>query len=342
MDNYYAFRCNDKNILMRSSSGGAFYCMAKAVIDKCGSVYGVVIANDGKIEYSRAININEVFPMMGSKYAASSMSDDVWNLLIDDIRNDKQVLFTGTPCMIKGVRSFLNIKGIDTSNVLFCDFYRCHGGFSPALWEKECEIISGKGNIESVRFRDKTRSWRCFDFSYISANGEKKHKDFNLSPSGVFLGLSEARRRCCEKCVYVSGANRASDLSMGDFWNSAYLPKKWNDDRGVSLVVDHSEHGNMIHLDMQHYGCVEKVPIDIEDSGTCVSTSSAHDDMETKRKQFWNLFHAKGYNAIISNYCKDGFGDWIKFCVIRKLLVKTRVISLNDKYNNRKRLQKNG
>lgn len=342
MDNYYAFRCNDDKTLMNSSSGGAFYCLAQTTIDNNGIVYGVVIADDGRIEYSRATLIEEVVPMMGSKYAAASMSDEIWDALLQDISESKTILFTGTPCMINGVRRYLKLKYPLYNKICYCDFYRCHGGFSPRLWKEECNGIAKSGNVKSIRFRDKAKSWRCYDFSYLSCNGKVNRKDANLSCAGTFLGLDEARRRCCENCIYIHKKNRVSDISIGDFWNSAYLPGKWNDDRGASIIVTHSDTGNLVKDKIQCYGNLVSVSNEIEDDeGELIHNQSYLDEKERNRADFWNLFHNYGYDAVVEKYCPRGFVQWFKFCVVRKLLVKTNIIHIKDKINNIRRLQKN-
>ena len=344
MDNYYAFRCIDDNTLMNSSSGGAFYCLAQATIDNNGIIYGVIIADDGEIQYSRAESINDIIPMMGSKYAAASMSDEIWNALIKDVSESKTILFTGTPCMVNGVRQYLNLKCPANSKILYCDFYRCHGGFSPLLWKEECNRIAKNGNVRSIKFRDKSKSWRCYDFSYISNICSKNRTDFNLSCAGTFLGLDEARRRCCENCTYVLKMNRVADISIGDFWNSSYLPGKWNDDKGASIIVTHSDAGNTVIDKIRCYEYVVKVSNEIEDEDEAVAISNwnSFDEKEKKRIEFWNIFYDDGYDEVVDRYCPHGFIQWFKFCIVRKLLVKTRIICIKDKLKNRRRLQRNG
>ena len=342
MDNYYAFRCSDDNTLMNSSSGGAFYCLAQATIDNNGIVYGVIIADDGAIQYSRAESIEGVIPMMGSKYAASSMSDEIWDALMKDVSESKTILFIGTPCMVNGVRRYLNLRYPEYGKIMYCDFYRCHGGFSPLLWKEECNRIAKNGNVRSVKFRDKSKSWRCFDFSYIYNDCSKNMTDFNLSCAGTFLGLDEARRRCCENCTYVLKKNRMSDISIGDFWNSSYLPGRWNDDKGASIIVTHSDAGNTALDKIKCCGDIVKVSNEIEDEDAVISNRKFFDEKEKKRLEFWNLFYDEGYDAVVDRYCPHGFIQWFKFCVVRKLLVKTRIICIKDKINNRRRLQKNG
>lgn len=92
------------------------------------------------------------------------------------LKQNKEVLFTGTPCQIAGLRRFL---GKDYENLLTVDF-ACHGVPSPGVWqrylgelgiklfankvsvEKGMKSISPfKGKISNIEFRNKTlNGWK--------------------------------------------------------------------------------------------------------------------------------------------------------------------------------------
>ena len=133
-----------------------------------------------------------------------------------------------------------------------------------------------------------------------------------------------------------------SDISIGDFWNSFYLPGKWNDDKGASIIVTHSDAGNTALDKIRYCGDIVKVSNEIEDEDAVISNRKSSDEKEKKRLEFWDMFHNDGYDEVVDRYCPHGFIQWFKFCVVRKLLVKTRIICIKDKINNRRRLQKNG
>ena len=117
----YAIKAKDESILVNSSSGGFFTVLAsKFLNDKDSVVYGATIKNN----VTKHIRVDKVFELKkirGSKYTQSSLLE-ILPLLLDDIKNKKRILFSGTPCQIAGIRKLTkNYKEIYFASVF------CHG-----------------------------------------------------------------------------------------------------------------------------------------------------------------------------------------------------------------------
>lgn len=117
---------------MNSSSGGVFLPLAKEVINQGGVVFGAVYDESWEVHHVYAEKIEDVYPMMGSKYLQSKIENsfkDAEHFL----KQGREVLFVGSPCQIAGLRTYLRNK--EYPNLLAVDFL-CHGVPSPGVWRR--------------------------------------------------------------------------------------------------------------------------------------------------------------------------------------------------------------
>ena len=113
----------DNNILLNSSSGGLFTALAETVLAENGCVFGAAFADDYQTVCHVMVENREKLSMLrGSKYIQSEMGN-CYIAVKEQVKNDRKVLFTGTPCQIDGLRRFL---GTDSDKVFFVDVI-CHG-----------------------------------------------------------------------------------------------------------------------------------------------------------------------------------------------------------------------
>ena len=154
--------CSAKDDFIRtnSSSGGIFSLIANIILGEGGIVYGTAMSRDcKKAEITRIDNVSDLNILRGSKYLQAKVGN-IYNDVKYDLEKGMNVLFTGTPCQINGLKLFLN-KHYDN---LFCMDVICHGVPSPKLWEAHIGYIekSQKCMVRSVNFRCKDVNWRNF------------------------------------------------------------------------------------------------------------------------------------------------------------------------------------
>ena len=234
---FYGCKNSDDSVRLASSSGGFFYELAKNVIDKGGIVFGARFSEDfKKVYHIGAITMDEVRPMMVSKYVQSEIGHSFVEVK-DYLQKGKTVLFTGTPCQIAGLRSFL---GEDYDKLILAEIV-CHGVPSPKVWDIYLSSLENEygGKAVYVTFRDKSRSWRQSDFKVEFDNGQlfiQPNKDNPYMKS--FLRNLNLRESCtnCKFKRFTSGA----DITMGDFWGSTELGESYSDDFGTSVVALHT------------------------------------------------------------------------------------------------------
>lgn len=325
LEKIYAARCSDKKILFESSSGGVFSILAQNTLRLNGVVYGTIFSKDyRKVMYARAVNLEDIEPMRGSKYVESLITQEIIKQLMEDISSGRKVLFTGTGCQINGLQNLCKVKRINTQNVIWVDFYVCSGKVSSLLWEAECDKIGEKGKLQQVNFRSKKRGWQNFSID-MKIDNKHYYKDFLVHPWSKFLGSSYSRRKSCLQCKY-SQKNSKADISMGDFWNSEVLPKKWNDNKGVSVVSANTKKGLEFFEELTGIE-YQKVELKRE-------KPSKEKENKSERESFWKIYHEEGYINLCQKYAKIGFKEMLLFGIIRPILIKTNLLSVIKRGNN--------
>lgn len=230
----YAARSGE--YLSGSASGGVFPLLAEDCVSRGGVVYGAAWDEDMKVCHFPASTMEEVEKLRGPKYVQSELYST-----FDDIREEledgREVLFSGTPCQVAGLRSFLgkNYKGFITVD------FACHGVPGPGLLEiylKALEKKNGKP-VKSMMFRDKSRSWYHYD---IAVNGQRI--PYMKDPYMALFVQDMTLRPSCYSCS-MRGGGSGSDITLADLWNAADAAKEMNDDRGVSAVSVNTVSGSL-------------------------------------------------------------------------------------------------
>ena len=150
----------DENVRMHSSSGGIFHLLAEKTISAGGVVFGARFDEDWQVVIDYAESMEGVRAFMGSKYI-QARTEKAYKDAKRFLAESRQVLFSGTPCQIAGLKHFLRKEH---DNLLAVDFI-CHGTPSPKIWNLYLEEILRNGkHLSDVKFRDKTKGWKNFGF----------------------------------------------------------------------------------------------------------------------------------------------------------------------------------
>lgn len=236
----YAILNVSKGIRENSSSGGAFYSLASKVLEAEGIVFGVAFTEGcEEVKHICIEKIDELEKIMGSKYVQTTPIDNLYQSIRKALRNDKIVLFSGTPCQVGACKRFLENE--KTTKLITVDLI-CHGVPAPGVWKKYLKETAS--NIKNVFFRDKTEGWRTFSLK-IDTNDRTilQRESQNAYMKGFLNDLYS--RICCYNCKF-KGLNRESDITLGDFWKVGNMLPRLDDDMGTSIVFTHSEKGDAL------------------------------------------------------------------------------------------------
>jgi len=105
----YAVRSKKNDVLQNSSSGGAFVHFSNWILNHNGTVYGSKFDDQFNVVIGRADTIEGRDEFRGSKYVQGT-SGRSYKLVEQDLLNGKWVLFSGTPCQVHALKSYLMFK----------------------------------------------------------------------------------------------------------------------------------------------------------------------------------------------------------------------------------------
>lgn len=226
----------NKDILNKSTSGGAFYAILESHFKNENSVcYGAAYDENFKVTHMRAASIEDSLKFMGSKYVRSDILG-VYPKVKEDLENGKNVLFTGTPCIVNGLYTYLNKE---YNNLLTSDII-CHSNPSPKVFHKyiKClEVINNK-RIKSYTFRAKENGWRNPMPIVEFEDGEKIEEDTFQKAFSRGLVI----RPVCTECKFLKPQNYA-DITLGDFWGVEKITNITGYQNGISLVLANTKKG---------------------------------------------------------------------------------------------------
>ena len=242
---YAALSKNDETRL-ESSSGGIFSELAKLILQSNGIVYGAKYDDDFKVIHTGIEDIESLKELRGAKYSQSDLST-IFQTIKKQLNNGRQVLFSGTPCQIGGLKAFLK-KDYDN---LYCIDFVCHGVPSPLVWKKYIEYrsqVDADNQVpEYINLRNKESGWSHYsyqvEFAYSKSNHYLCQNDKDLYMS-LFVN-NYILRRSCSNCYY-KGYSRESDITLGDFWGIWDILPSMDDNKGTSVVFTHSNKGEKL------------------------------------------------------------------------------------------------
>lgn len=146
----YACYAKNKNEYMSSSSGGAFAVIARKVLTNGGLVCGAAFDENFNVKHMIISNLNDLYKLKGTKYVQSEIGS-VYKDIKKYLDKRYQVLFSGTPCEVAGLKKYLKNE---YSNLITVDLI-CHGVPSPKIWQDYLNEVKGVNKIKNVSFRNK-------------------------------------------------------------------------------------------------------------------------------------------------------------------------------------------
>lgn len=241
----FAVYHKDNVIRAKGSSGSVFFALAELVIEKLsGAVYAAAFDENLQLHHTRATDMVGVRLQMKSKYIQSDTTG-IYNQVLADLREGKEVLFVGAPCQCQALHNVTPAK--HREKLLLADII-CHGVPSQSLFNKSIEQFEKKNNckVTSFSFREKTKgSLRNYKITYTTPDGNTITRVGDLDDIPFCVGYFNhwTIRNSCYSCKQ-RGVERVADLTLGDFWGLKILFPNINDfERGYSALIVNSARG---------------------------------------------------------------------------------------------------
>ena len=311
----------DDEIRMKSSSGGIFTLLAEDILDKGGYVCGAAFDDNWDVHHIIVDNKNDLEKLRGSKYVQSD-TEDCYKKIKKLLDEDKYVLFSGCPCQVAGLYSFLgkNYEKLYTVDIL------CHGSPSRGVWKKYLNENFNKNEIKKINFRDKNKiGWSCSHCTISTKNGDDIVTDDFTKLFHASINLRES----CYDCKY-SKKPRPADITLGDFWGISEYKKDLNDDKGLSFVLTNNAKGKFLFDN--NLKKVKKWAINLQEN-----YNNGHQKfglkMHPKRQKFFRLVKKYKYSQIcniilfnrydvclITTFAAENYGAMLVAFAVNKIL----------------------
>lgn len=310
----YACYNLDEDIRMKSSSGGTFTILASEIIKDDGVVFGAKFDEDFNVVHDYVEDINGLSNFRGSKYVQSNIGDSFIQAkkFLDEGR---KVLFSGTPCQIGGLKSYLN-KGYE--NLVTVDLI-CHGVPSPMIWQRYIAELGDGKKLSSMTFRDKSKGWNSGVLKYSFEDGSEITEEY-----GESLYIKGFIKNCflrpsCYKCNFKT-LDRISDFTLGDFWGVEELIPEIDKKSGVSLIMIHTKKAQDLFNDANKNIYYEEVDVN---KSIVFNTCAIESVKNHKRDIFFDILKDNTLEESINNSVEEII---LKVSIVMKLKNKMRKI----------------
>ena len=326
----------------RSAAGGGFAAIAREFIERYnGVVFGAIYDDDYKVYHTMTDSVDGIKAIQKSKYVQSE-TRDAYRLAKEELRGGRYVLYSGTPCQIYGLKSYLGALAEDEK--LLCVDLSCHGVPSPKVFRKYLDYLTRSENsaLTSFAMRDKQFSKNLYTPSFKATfeNGKTRwttHKDDYFGR--CFFG-EVVNRPICYQCPFKT-VWRAADITLGDCrYFRSFVPSE-HDSLGVTLSYAHSEKGRRF---LEENPKLRSYPIDAEASikvnGGIYKCPKPH----PRRQEFFERIDREPFEKVVDSIVpvkplstKEKVKEYMNRCGIRLefLREKSRKQRLEKLLNNK-------
>lgn len=280
----YGCYATDHEERMSSSSGGVFSVFARKVLEAGGVVCGAAYGDDGDSMEVRHIVIDDARDLnriKGTKYVQSRIGT-VYRELKAHLDRGVQVLFSGTPCQVAGLRRYL---GRDYEE-LYCIDLICHGVPSPKVFKRYIDERTSGEKLKSMTFRNKEKGISNVVVEFETESGLLISENYDRCPYIQGFIQNMYTRPSCFECRFKK--KRFSDITIGDFWAIHEFHPDFSDDYGVSAVIVRSDKG--MSLMKRIHEEVEMTSATIKEIACWNSSLHESAQHNTKRDRFFEIY----------------------------------------------------
>lgn len=287
MTKYYIGYHKDLSVTKKSSSGGAFTAISDIILDKYqGVVYGCILNEKLEAIHIRTENKDDRDNMRGSKYIQSN-TVNTYKEIEKDLKNNRYVMFSGTPCQISAIKNYLIIKRVSIDNLLTVEV-TCHGVGSNKFFKDYIQNLEKKyrGKAIYCNFRAKEKPKKIQQIKILFDNNKKY-----ISPSSstdwfytIYL-KNLILRPSCYHCKFAQ-EERFADITIADAWGY-----KANDNISRSLIIFNTKKSEKIINEISN----QMNFIEVSKNDFNQSTMKKATKYPSNRENFWKIYNTKGY-----------------------------------------------
>ncbi len=305
------FRASDEEVIYKSSSGGIFTVLANEAFRRNGVVVGAAwnenLDDEPIVEHIMIESPEELHKLQKSKYL-QSYTGDIFRNVKEKLDNGTFVLFTGTPCQVTGLKSYLRK---DYDNLIAVDLL-CGNAPSAGFFKKYLRDSFPEG-IREYEFRYKSEKfvWDSNVVKVVKADGSEEIRKGGRDDD--YQRVYHNHTMCskhCENCRYQS-VPRFGDITIGDFWGIGSKEKTLNTSKGVSAILCSNPKGKAFldSLPKDEIEIMKKVPLNwLGKNGWAINNS--HNFVSPKRNEFYKAVKTMPFSQAINYALKPNHGTY--------------------------------
>lgn len=296
----YSAWSKSKEISRESTSGGIFPLLAKAVINKRGVVIGAALRDDMSLEHVLVNKVDQVKKLQGSKYIQSDTSK-IYSTVEQCLEEGRSVLFTGLPCQVAGLNSYLKYKKNKRLGSLITCQLICFGVPSNIIFREYITFLEKKykSKVKSYTFRVKDIGWKNYGVKAIFENKKQYHSKGDKDPFMIGFKKALYLRSCCFACKHKGFPIRA-DIALGDFWNIDRYDKSLAGINGISLIVIQTEKGKDLFNSVKDELVFKQQEAEI--AVCCNPSLVTCPNLTPERGKYFKDYFANGYTYCVKKY----------------------------------------
>jgi len=236
----FAANNKDNELRLESASGGVFTSLYEQVIAKKGYVVGVKFDKEFNGVYAIENTLEGCKEFSKVKYLTAASNDIKKKVkaLLDD---KKLVLFSGLPCDIAGLKTFLEKE---YENLITVEMY-CGGMASPRVYDEYKAFLEEKYNSKIVKidyeskFRGKTKGYFIVEFESGEVHLEEARKNNYMNA----YRNDNIQRPSCYTCEFMTGTDSVADMALSRCMRTSVYAPELDDIYGTSMVVVNTKKG---------------------------------------------------------------------------------------------------
>ena len=260
----YVFNNYSKDAV-KSATAGGFQILAKHFLAQGGKVTGAAWDENWRCVHIMVDNEKDLPRLFKSKYVQCFMGD-IYKQTKTELEKGIKVLFSGLPCQIAGLYSFL---GKDYPNLYTVDLL-CNNAPSEKHFHKFLDETYGLSNISEIDFRWKPEGEECkkMIMKVGLKNGETFYSDIWSKTYYYYYYYYYAFNRRllagshCENCHYAKFPRQA-DITLGDIWGAEQVDKRFAGLKSESVIVNNKKGKELFNIIKSQVEEVREIPLDI-------------------------------------------------------------------------------
>ncbi len=296
----YAAAATDPPTRSRSASGGAFAAIARSFLESGGVVFGSAWQNGWRAAHIGVESVEELYRLQGSKYTESD-TGNTYAQAKQALKDGKRVLYSGTPCQIAGLYSYL---GKQYENLFTVDIV-CHG------------VPRGELLAEYIAYYEKKHGCRVTEWNFrihregiqgtlgrirYEKNGTSKTVPmlWNCDSYYYHFMYGTCYQERCHSCPYAQ-RQRTGDITLGDFWG---IEKIFPGEIAghTSLVLVNSGRGEAMVT-----GCEALTLRPVDTEAACAQNGQLNapsSKPQNASERFWQNYRQGGWAAVERDFLR--------------------------------------